>query len=162
MRKFAILAAVAAAALMAAPVSAHADWYAGLGYTQYEPDSADETGGITGRLGYRMNPNFAVEGEGTFGIDDGDDSELNSAIGVYGVGILPFGSSGFEAHGRVGYNQLDIDRTLAPDIDAGGLSYGAGVGWNATQSLGIRADWTRTETDDGDADAISLGGTINF
>jgi hypothetical protein len=109
-----------------------------------------------------LNPNFAVEGEGTFGIDDGADSELNSAIGVYGVGILPFGSSGFEAHGRVGYNQLDIERTLAPDLDDGGLSYGAGVGWAATSSLGIRADWTRTETDDGDADAISLGGTLNF
>src|SRR5687768_13273728 len=59
MRKFAILAAVAAAALMAAPVSAHADWYAGLGYTQYEPEDADENGGVTARLGYRMNPNFA-------------------------------------------------------------------------------------------------------
>jgi hypothetical protein len=162
MRKFALMAAVAAAALMAAPMSAHADWYAGLGYSQYEPDNADETGGVTARLGYRLNPNLAVEGEGTFGMDEGDDSELNSALGVYGVGILPLGGSGFEAHGRVGYNQIDIDRDLAPDIDDGGLSDGAGVGWAATSRLGIRADWTRTETDDGDADAISLGGTLNF
>jgi hypothetical protein len=162
MKKFTLMAAVAAAALFVAPVSAHADWYAGAGYTQYEPDDGDSTGGVTGRLGYRLSPNFAVEGEGTFGIDDGDDAELNSAIGIYGVGILPIGSSGFDVHGRVGYNQIEMDRTFAPDIDDGGLSYGAGVGWNATQSLGIRADFTRTETDDGDADAISLGGTINF
>src|SRR5262245_5798676 len=113
MNKLAFMAAVAVAALTAAPMSAHADWYAGAGYTQFDPDNADNVGGITGRLGYRLNPNFAVEGEGTFGVDDGDDAQLNSALGAYAVGILPIGSSGFEAHARAGYNQLDIERDLA-------------------------------------------------
>ncbi len=162
MNKFAMMAAVAAAAFVAVPAAAHAEWYAGAGYTQYDPDGADHVGGVTGRLGYRMSPNFAVEGEGTVGVNDGDNAELNHAVGVYGVGILPIGTSGFDVHSRVGYNQLDISRDAAPDITDGGVSYGAGVGWNVTQRVGIRADWTRTETNDGDADGISLGGTINF
>ncbi|WP_395648182.1 outer membrane beta-barrel protein [Terricaulis sp.] len=162
MNKLAISLAALATATFGLPSVAHADWYAGAGYTQYDPDGADETGGVTGRLGYRMNPNFAVEGEGTLGTDEGSNSELNSAVGAYAVGILPIGSSGFEVHGRAGYNHLDIDRDAAPDLNSGGFSYGAGVGWQATQRIGIRADWTRTDTDDGDADGISLGGTFNF
>lgn len=162
MKRFAMMAAVAAAALMAVPSAAQAQWYAGAGYTQYDADNADSVGGVTGRLGYRVSPHFAVEGEGTVGVAEGDDAELNSALGAYAVGILPIGTSGFDVHGRVGYNQLDIDRDAAPDIDDGGVSYGAGVGWNVSQSVGIRADFTRTETDDADADAISLGGTVNF
>jgi hypothetical protein len=162
MKKFAMMAAVAAAAFVAVPAAAHAEWYAGAGYTQYEADDADSTGGVTGRLGYRLTPHFAVEGEGTAGVSDGDNASLNSAIGIYGVGTLPIGSSGFDVHGRVGYNQIDMDRDAAPDLDDGGLSYGAGVGWNVTSRVGLRADFTRTETDSADADAISLGGTINF
>ena len=34
MKKFAFMAAVAAATLMAAPSMAQAEWYAGAGYTQ--------------------------------------------------------------------------------------------------------------------------------
>src|SRR5262245_46950923 len=162
MKKFAMMAAVAAAALMAVPGDANAQWYEGAGYTQYDPDNADHVGGVTGRLGYRIGPHFAVEGEGTAGVNDGDDASLNSAIGVYGVGIMPIGSSGFDVHGRVGYNQLDIERDAAPDIDDGGISYGGGIGYNFTPSLGVRADWTRTETDDGDAVGVSLGGVLNF
>lgn len=162
MQKFALMAAVAVAALMAVPGAANAQWYAGAGYTQYDADHADSTGGITGRLGYRVNPNLAFEGEGTVGTNDGNNASLNSAVGAYAVGILPVGSSGFDVHGRVGYNQLDIDRSAAPNIDAGGLSYGVGAGYNFTQRFGVRADWTRTETDDDNADAVSLTGTLNF
>lgn len=162
MNKFAMMAAVAAAAFVAVPAAAHAEWYAGAGYTQYDADNADSVGGVTGRLGYRVNPNFAVEGEGTVGVSDGDNADMNHAVGIYGVGILPIGSSGFDVHGRVGYNQIDIERDAAPDIDDGGVSYGAGIGWNVANNVGLRADFTRTETDAADADAISLGGTINF
>ena len=161
MQKFALMAAVAVTAMMAAP-TASAQWYAGAGYTQYDADHADSTGGITGRLGYRVNPNLAFEGEGSVGVNDGDNASLNSAIGAYAVGILPIGSSGFDVHGRVGYNQLDIDRDAAPNIDDGGVSYGVGAGYNFTQRFGVRADWTRTETDSDNADAISLTGTLNF
>jgi len=162
MNKFAFMAAVAAAALAGAPTIAHAEWYAGAAYTQYDLDDA-EVGGATGRVGYRFNPNFAVEGEGTLGVDDDDAAELNNTYGAYAVGILPIGSSGFDVFGRAGYQQFDVDRAgLAPDVDDGGLSYGAGVGWRLGSGFGLRADYTRSEVDDEDIDAISLGGVVNF
>jgi len=162
MKKFAMMAAVAAAALMAVPAAAHAQAYAGAAYTQYDFDEA-EAGAVTGRLGYRFTPNLAVEGEASLGVSDDDDAELNGAYGAYAVGILPIGASGFEAHARAGYMQFDVDGAgLQPDIDEGGFSYGAGVGWRATENFGIRADYTRTEADDSDVDAISLGGSFNF
>lgn len=159
MNKFAMMAAATAAALMAAPAVAHAEWYAGAAYTQYDLDGP-EVGGVTGRLGYRMNPNFAVEGEGTFGVDDDAGVELNHALGAYAVGILPIGSSGFEAHGRLGYQTVELDTPLG-DADEDGLAYGVGVGWAATNSIGIRADYTRMEGDE-ETDAISLGASFNF
>jgi outer membrane immunogenic protein len=159
MKKFAMMAAVAAAALMAVPAVAHAEWYAGAAYTQFDLDGA-EVGGATGRLGYRFSPNFAVEGEGSVGLDDDEGVELNHAVGAYAVGIVPFGSSGFSAHGRIGYAQAEVETPLG-DADDDGLSYGAGLGWSATNSIGIRADYTRFEGDE-DADAISLGASFNF
>ena len=162
MNKIALMAAAAAAALAITPVAAQAEWYAGAAYTQYDLDAAD-VGGVTGRLGYRFNPNFAVEGEGTLGVEDDDNAELNNAFGAYAVGILPIGASGFDVFGRAGYQQFDIDGSgPQPDIDEGGFSYGAGVGWRLGGGFGIRADYTRTEADDEDIDAISLGGVVNF
>ena len=105
----AVDAAVAAAALLAAPVSAHAQWYAGAAYTNFDFDGG-EADAITGRLGYRMGPNFAVEGEASTGLND-DDVELNHNAGVYAMGILPVGSS-FDLHGRVGYQVTEVDTPL--------------------------------------------------
>ncbi|MGE0741328.1 MAG: porin family protein [Hyphomonadaceae bacterium] len=161
MRKLALMAAVAATAMIAAPTVAHAEWYAGAAYTQYDLDDA-EVGGVTGRVGYRFNPNFAVEGEGALGVDDDDNAELNSTYGAYAVGIVPVGTSGFDVFGRAGYQQFDVERTVGPDIDDGGFSYGAGVGWRLGSGFGLRADYTRTEVDEEDVDAISLGGVVNF
>jgi hypothetical protein len=156
MKKIALCAAVAAAALLAAPVAA-AQVYAGVGYTQYDSD-AGEVGGITGRLGYRFNPNFAVEGEGTFGTDDDAGTELDSAYGAYAVGILPVGTA-FEVHGRVGYQQAEFDGPLGGDDE--GLAYGGGATLRLAPNLGIRADYTRLEGDE-DTDTWSLGGVVNF
>ena len=159
MNKFTMMAAVAAAALMAVPAVAHAEWYAGAAYTQYDLDGP-EVGGVTGRLGYRMNPNFAVEGEGTFGLDDDEGVELNHALGAYAVGIVPFGASGFEAHGRLGYQTIEVDTPLG-DADDDGLADGVVLGLNATSDVDIRADYARIDGD-GDNDAIALGASFNF
>jgi outer membrane immunogenic protein len=159
MKKFSILAAVAAVALMAAPTVANAEWYAGAAYTQFDFDGG-EVDAATGRLGYKFHPNFALEGEGSFGVSDDDDIELNHNVGAYAVGILPLGES-IELHGRVGYQQTEVDTPLG-DADADGLGYGAGATWNVTPAFGIRGDWTRIEGDDEEADAISLGGVLRF
>jgi opacity protein-like surface antigen len=160
MNKFAMMAAVAAAAMLAAPTAAHAQWYANLGYSQYEIDDADaEVGGVTGRLGYNLTPNFGVEGEATFGVDDDDGVELDNALGAFAVGRIPLGQN-FGIHGRVGYSTVEVDTPLGA-IDDDGVAYGAGVSWQATPGLGIRADYTRFEGD-ADADGGSLAGVINF
>lgn len=161
MNKFTLLAAVAAAALMAMPVSAaNAQTYAGVGYTQFDLDGA-EVGAATGRLGYRFGPNFAVEGEGSVGVDDDSGVELNHNLGAYAVGIIPFGSSNFAAHGRVGYVTTEVDTPLG-DFDDDGFAYGAGLSWQATPGIGIRADYTRMDGNEDDADAISIGAQFNF
>jgi len=159
MKKFAFLAAVAAAALMAAPVSAHAQAYVGAGYTQFETDGGD-IGAATGRLGYRFGPNFAIEGEGSTGVDDDEGVDLNHNVGAYARGILPV-TSNFDVHGRVGYTTSEYDTPLG-DFEDDGLAYGAGAEYRFTPNLGIRADWTRLEGEDEDADAISLGGVLHF
>lgn len=159
MKKFAMLAAVAAAALMAAPTAAHADWYAGAAYTRFDAEDAD-VDAATGRLGYRFTPNFAVEGEGSVGLGDDDGVELNNSLGAYAVGILPLGER-FDLHARVGYHTTEVDTPLG-DADDEGLAYGGGATWNLTPTFGIRGDWTRLEGEDEDADAISLGGVFRF
>lgn len=160
MKKFAIMAAVAVAALVAVPAAAHADWYAGAAYTNFDADGAD-IGAATGRLGYRFHPNFAVEGEGSVGIDDEDGVELNHNAGIYAVGIVPV-TSNLDLHGRVGYQQTEVG-TPGGDFSDEGLGYGVGATYRFTPNVGIRADWTRMEGDDeAEADAISVGAAFNF
>lgn len=159
MNKISMMAAVAAAALMAMPITAHAEWYAGAGYTNFDLDGA-EVGAATGRLGYRFNPNFAVEGEGSLGVEDDAGVELEHNVGAYAVGILPVTST-FDVHGRVGYQASQFDTVLG-EVEDDGLAYGAGATWRFTPNVGVRADYTRLEGDQGEADAISLGGVVNF
>lgn len=159
MKKFALAAAVAAAALMAVPGVASAQMYAGAAYTNFDADGA-EIDAVTGRLGYRMNPNFAIEGEGSVGLGDEDDVELNHNLGAYAMAILPVGSS-FDLHARAGYQTTEIDTPIG-EFEDDGLAYGFGGTWNVSPTFGIRADWTRLEGDEDDADAISLGGTFKF
>lgn len=158
MKKITLLAAAAALALMAAPAAASAQWYAGAAYTNFDYDDAD-IDAVTGRLGYRFNPNFAVEGEASTGVSD-DDAELNYNAGLYAMGILPVASN-FDLHGRVGYQTTEVDTVLG-GVSDDGLGYGVGATWRLTPGFGLRADWTRMEADDGDSDAISLGGAFNL
>lgn len=159
MKKYAMMIAVAAMAMMAAPTAANAEWYAGAGYTQFDADGA-ELGAATGRLGYRVNPNFAVEGEGSLGIDDDAGVELNHNIGAYAVGILPV-TSNFDVHGRVGYQASQFDTPLG-EVEDDGIAYGVGATYRFGSGLGVRADYTRLEGDEAEADAISLGAVVNF
>jgi opacity protein-like surface antigen len=138
MKKFAMMAAVAAAAMLAMPgVASAQNVYANLGYTQYDFDGA-EVGGVTGRLGYNFNQNFGVEGEAPIGVDDDAGVDLDNSVGAFAVGRSPLGNT-FGEHGRVGYQNVDLD----------------------TPGIGIRADYTRFEGDL-DSDGVSLGATMNF
>lgn len=168
MKKLALAAACAAAAFIAAP-SAMAQgtgstgWHAGAGYTHYDLDSV-ELGGVTGRLGYRFHPNFALEGEATIGVVEDDiagvDVELDHAYGVYGVGYLPV-SDNVELFGRVGY--AEVEASAGPfDASEDGIGYGVGAQMRLTDNVGIRGEYTRLEGDDDGADTFGVSAVFGF
>lgn len=130
---------------------------------------------ITGRLGYRLNDYFAVEGELGFGLGGdsinqivpvniggvGANVDTNADLDVknYSVGfvraILPV-SDQFDVFGRLGYGQAtaeaDVTASLAgisasssAQEKVSGLAYGVGGQFNFTEFDGIRADYTRLE-----------------
>ena len=115
------------------------------------------SGGITGRVGVNFGPNFAVEGEGSFGVKGDSGTELDSEIGVFAVGKLPVNPS-LDVFGRVGVSRIET----SPFGDEDGLAYGAGAQWNLTAQDGIRGDWTRHDYDAGDVDAYSLSYVRSF
>jgi hypothetical protein len=153
--------ALAAASMLVAPAfmtaNAQSGVYVSGGYTHFDGDGGAELGGITGRVGVNLTPNFAIEGEGTFGVSDDSGTELDSELGAFVVGKLPINPS-FDVFGRVGVARIET----SPGGDEDGLAYGAGAQWNLTSQDGIRGDWTRHDYDAGDVDAFSLSYVRSF
>ncbi len=165
----------AAAALFAAPAMAQdaSNAYGSIGYSQLEAEGVD-LGAVTGRLGYKFNPNFAVEGEASFGVSDDDVTigattasvEHNYDAAVYAVGILPI-SPNFELFGRAGYGTTEIEASAAgfSAAESGeSWNYGVGANYYFDGQNGVRADWTRRDftNDGGEADVWSLGYVRKF
>ena len=143
---------------------------------------------INGRLGYRLNDFFAVEGEVGFGLG-GDDFDRTIPVDVLGStlnvdanveldvknyyigfarGIFPVTES-FDIFARAGYGKAtakaDIIGTVAgftasgsASDNASGLAYGVGGQYNITAHDGIRADYTRLDN----TDIISLAYSRRF
>jgi outer membrane immunogenic protein len=157
--KLALFAGVAALAVPAlAPASAQAaNVYINGGYTRFEGDGSAELGAITGRVGVGFGRHFAVEGEASLGVDDDAGTELDSELGLYGVGKIPLGEK-FEIFGRVGVSRIET----SPGGDEDGLAYGAGAQFFFTPNDGIRGDWTRHDYDVGEADAYSISYVRKF
>ena len=143
---------------------------------------------INGRLGYRFNAYFAVEGELGFGLggDDVDrvipldvlgntvDVDTNVDLNVdnyyiaFARGIYPI-SEDFDIFARIGYGQATADADVVGNVagltaeasasaNESGFAYGVGGQYNLTQYDGIRADYTRLE----DMDIISLAYSRRF
>ncbi len=144
---------------------------------------------ITGRLGYRLNDYFALEGEAGFGLggDDFDqtvpvptdigvlnvDTNINLDVKNYYVGfakgIIPLGEQ-FELFGRVGYGaakaEADVTASLAGITASGSdsekvsdFAYGVGAQYNFNEQNGLRLDYSSIG---GDADIISLSYARRF
>jgi len=143
---------------------------------------------LTGRLGYRLNDFFAVEGEVGFGLG-GDEFDRQIPVQVLGTtqnvganisldvknyyiafarGILPV-SEQFDVFARVGYGkataEADITGSLAgftamgsAEEKASDFAYGVGAQFNFTETDGIRADYTRLD----ETDIISLSYSRRF
>jgi opacity protein-like surface antigen len=167
MKVFAALTAIAAVIGLAAPAHAQTGAYVNGGYTHY--DAGDVTlGGVTGRAGYKFHPNFAVEGEASFGVKDDNIGaatvELDHAVGVFGVGILPIAPN-FDVFGRVGYGQVKASASIpgvGVSADEDGVAYGGGAQYMFTEKFGVRADYTRLEGEDDGVDTVSASAVVKF
>ena len=143
---------------------------------------------LTGRLGYRLNDFFALEGEAGFGLG-GDDFDRTVPVNVQGNlinvdtnvdlkvenyfvgfarGILPV-SDQFDVFARLGYGQATakadvvasvagLTATGSAEEDADGIAYGVGAQYNFTDHDGIRADYTQLE----DTSIISIAYSRRF
>lgn len=164
-----IAAITALVVVVGASVPAHADTgvYANAGYTHYDADDVT-LGGVTGRLGYRFHPNFAVEGEASIGVKDDNIGaakvELDHAVGVFGVGILPLAPN-FDVFGRVGYGQVKASASVpgvSASADDDGFAFGGGAQYMFTDKFGVRADYTRLEGDDDGVNTVSASAVVKF
>jgi outer membrane immunogenic protein len=162
------LAALAAAVGLAVPAQAQETGvYGTAGYTHYDADDVS-LGGVTGRLGYRFHPNFAVEGEASIGVNDdtigGATVELDHAVGVFGVGVVPV-TPDFEVFGRVGYGQVKASASVpgvSVSADDDGFAFGAGAQYMLTPKFGLRGDYTRLEGEDDGIDTLSASAVVKF
>lgn len=168
MKKLAALAALAAVAGLAGNAQAQQTGaYANAGYTHFNADDVT-LGGVTGRAGYRFHPNFAVEGEATFGVKDDNVGpatvELDNAVGVFGVGLVPL-SENLDVFGRVGYGQIKASASVpgvAVSADEEGFAYGAGAQYMMTPKFGVRGEYTRLEGEDDGVDTVSASAVVKF
>lgn len=131
--------------------------YVSGGYTHFDGDGGAELGGITGRVGVGLTPNFAIEGEASFGVTDDSGTELDNELGIFAVGKLPISPS-FDVFGRVGLARIET----SPGGSEDGVAYGVGGTLNLSPVDGIRLDYTRHDYDAGDVDAISLSYVRGF
>ena len=143
---------------------------------------------LNGRLGYRVNDFFAIEGEIGFGLG-GDEFDRVVPIDVLGTpvnvdanisgdvdnyyiafarGILPIADQ-FDIFARIGYGEATGEASVVGMVagltgagsvsdNVSGVAYGVGGQYNLTANDGIRADYTRLD----DTDIISLAYSRRF
>jgi OOP family OmpA-OmpF porin len=124
--------------------------------------------------GYMFDRHFGVEsayvdlGEVSYSGAFSGDLVTGGKVEVTGFNIAALGSypasDEFSLFGKIG---LFIWEWRATDTTAGApfstkdhgtdISFGLGVGYNFTRSLGVRAEWERFRLDDADADLLSIG-----
>lgn len=184
--KFFIKPVLAAALIAAGSAQAQSTQstgaYGELGYTFLNltatsgPDSAKASPGLfTGTLGYKVHPNFAVEGFVGFGANK-DGIKLNGASTVidakadysYGIFFRPSYalSEKAELFARIGYVKskatLSVGSINASGRDTEG-AYGLGLNYGVTNTSYLQLNWTRLYSNDGlEADGFGLVYGIRF
>lgn len=177
MNKTALLAGAAiAASVVAFAPDASAQVYAGAGATIFTAEAGGEDvslGAILGRVGFKTNPFFGVEGEFAIGIQDDEfdvlgqevSVGLDSEYGVFAVGWLPIPLVG-DLFGRVGYADLSIEADAggfgSVSEDGSGLAYGAGFQFSQFPFTQLRVEYTRYEPDDGEIDSFGVSALLQF
>jgi hypothetical protein len=161
------LASLAAIAVVA-PAFAEGNIELGAGYSHFDADGAN-LGALTARGTYFFTPHVGVEGEASIGIDDDQVGaakvELDNSVAAFGVAQMPVAER-VDVFARAGYASNDYN-VKVPGVGSAsgsddGFAYGVGGKVFLNEKFGLRADLTRYEGDDTDADVISVGGVMKF
>ena len=104
--------------------------------------------------GYQFHPNVAAEVAYSMLYDKGG-SEANS-LEIVAVPMFPL-TPQFSVFGKFGFAHIDND----PGDRDTEITYGVGVQFNATPTIGVRAGWQRYETDQ-EIDLLSVGVVVRF
>jgi hypothetical protein len=183
------LAGLAGLAAIAVP-EACAQVYAGGGYTAFTYERTETPtfsgvtddltfGAVTGRVGYQVNPFFAMEAEASFGVSGGGEAQLlglppsvpaqyasidlGNTFGGFAVAKLPIPMVG-DLFARAGIGNIEVDAnpgTGLGQLGGGGAAYGAGVEINMFAMLRGRVEYTLYDIDEG-FDAISASLLMKF
>lgn len=139
---------------------ADVDCYYNIGLSRTKSGSSDSDF-VSGRIGLKINPNFAVEAEGGLGFSEEKIGNIKSKakgnMGIYAVGLMPV-SEKFSVLGRVGYQHLWVEASIGPITakeDEGSFAAGVGAQFMFDDKNGVRADYTRYTKNDG-ADNFAL------
>jgi len=183
MNRFLLSIAAASATLIAAPALAQdhvqtgqwwqpSDLYGSLGYTGINQGSGTDAhiGALTGRVDARFGRYFGLEVEGSGGIAGDTDSggyktRLDHQYAGYLVGYLPV-MRNFDLFARVGYGDSKIRYSGVNgfDVNTESFNYGAGGQYFFTVHDGIRAEYTREDSQDfgPNADTVSVSYVHRF
>ena len=163
-----LTASIAALGIVGTAQAGEGDAYVNVGVDTLEFDSY----GIGGKVGYQFTDYFGVEGQGSVGIIDDEQTIGNIEVDIgydylvsgFGVATLPL-SDGFELLGRVGYYYAEVSAEAAGTSvsdDEDGLAFGVGGQYMWDKMNGIRADYTYLDGDGGHADVASLSYVRKF
>ncbi len=173
-----VIAAASVAALATAGMAGAASaqdmtptWYGTVGAANVNVEDAN-LGAIQGRVGARFGQYFGVEGELSGGIADDStrisgtnvDVELKCDVGAYAVGYLPINPKA-DLFARIGYSKSEFDVSaagLSASQEVDGVAYGVGGQYFFSDKDGIRLDYTKHDSDDGDADVVGLSYVRKF
>jgi len=107
----------------------------GGAFAFFEQDDTDSGFGIFG--GYKFFRYFSVEGRytdfGTFSV--GGLPFDASALSAHAVGIIPFGNSGWEIFGQLGFGVLDVTLPGEPSEDEAVATGGFGGRFSLTENF---------------------------
>jgi OOP family OmpA-OmpF porin len=174
--KTAALAAVVGAAVafptvsMAQMKGSDSGWYIGGNIGQADVDELNEKDTSFKILGgYQINRNFAAElGYTDFGkVETGGVTFKGTAWELVGVGSLPL-SDKFSVFGKLGFAMTDGKATGvfgSVSDDSTDLTYGIGVKYNFTPTLGVTAEYQmypEFANDASDVSVMSIGVVFRF
>ncbi len=160
-----IAAAAAAATVAGLPAIAQAQdaadnigAYVNIGGA-YASQDGIHLGAIQGKVGYRLHPNFGVEGEAAFGVDDDSLTvgtatakiELSHQFAAYVIGFAPVATN-TDLFARVGVGTTKI-KASALGAGASGsdesINIGVGLQHHFDGVNGVRVEYLRSEYDGG-------------